>query len=97
MSIFSEIEEEYWSTDGKYYQECTLDQESIACIVSEYVGNLTPTMPTGNVAGIHGQVPVCVYTFGGESSKSDYVYIAHYIYEVAHHCYLYRLAKEGQE
>mgnify|MGYP003675980310 CR=1 FL=1 len=87
--MFDEIKKEYWSTDDRFCQKCTLDEESIACIVSDYVGNLTPTLPAGEVWGCHTSVPLTIHTF----EDKDYCYVAHYINEVAHLCYLYRHPK----
>ena len=75
----------------RYCQRCTLGSDEVAQILEAGTGpdSTDPEikeMYAGDLPGAHGSIGLFVYTFEDE----DYVYVAHYIYEVEHQAYLWR-------
>ena len=74
-----------------YCQRCTLGSDDVGQILEAGTGpdSTDPKiseMYAGKTVGAHGSIGLYVYTFEDE----DYVYVAHYIYEVEHQAYLWR-------
>ena len=75
----------------RYCQRCILGSDEVAQILEAGTGPDTTDskiseMYAGETVGAHGSIGLYVYTFEDE----DYVYVAHYIYEVEHQAYLWR-------
>jgi hypothetical protein len=94
-----EIEEKYWEEvgapavshpdDRSYCQRYNRDFASVAIIIEDLMENGTvkvDELSAGEVFGINCPVPLTIYTF----EDNDYVYVAHYINEIEHQCYLWR-------
>ena len=83
--------------DGHMYQAMD-DSSDIAIVVRETIEAhvLEANEPSpdishyaGDVDGAHGPVGLYIYTM----EDDDWVYVAHYIHEVEHQCFLFRHRK----
>ena len=54
--------------------------------------DITEEQYAGDVHGAHGSVGMYIYTM----EDDDWIYVAHFIYEVEHQCFLFR-HKKGED
>ena len=87
------------STHDEWIQEAMDDSSDIAIVVRETIEAhvLEANEPSpdishyaGDVDGAHGPVGLYIYTM----EDDDWVYVAHYIHEVEHQCFLFRHRKQ---
>ena len=89
--FWEEVGQEKEENPNPYCQRCTLGSDDVGQILEAGTGpdSTDPKiseMYAGETVGAHGSIGLYVYTFEDE----DYVYVAHYIYEVEHQAYLWR-------
>ena len=78
---------------GDIIQKAKDDPSDVASRVSEVLDGQFSTdaeLYAGDVQGAHGDVGLYVYTI----EDDDWVYVAHFIYEVEHQCFLFRHKKK---
>ena len=78
------------STHDEWVHEAMDDPSDIAIVVRETVG-FSKQQYAGDVHGAMGPVGLYIYTM----EDDDWVYVAHFIYEVEHQCFLFRHKKKG--
>ena len=72
-------------------QQAMNDMNEIAIVVGETI-KFSKRQHAGDVHGAMGPVGLYIYTM----EDDDWVYIAHYINEVEHQCFLFRHRKYGE-
>ena len=84
------------STFDEWIQEAMNDSSDIATVVSETIDSTAEErqeqiqgLYTGDVHGAMGPVGLYIYTM----EDDDWTYVAHFIYEVEHQCFLFRHRK----
>lgn len=85
------------STHDEWIQEAMDDSSDIASIVSETIHKIPLSemkeQHAGDVHGAMGPVGLYIYTM----EDDDWIYIAHFIYEVEYQCFLFRHRKQINE
>lgn len=84
------------STFDEWIQEAMNDSSDIATVVSETIDSTAEErqeqiqgLYAGDVHGAMGPVGLYIYTM----EDDDWTYVAHFIYEVEHQCFLFRHRK----
>lgn len=77
------------NTSDEWIQEAMDDSSDIAIVVGETI-EFSKQQHAGDVHGAQGPVGLYIYTM----EDDDWVYIAHYINEVEHQCFLFRHRKQ---
>ena len=84
---------EWKNTLDEWIQEAKEDPSDIASVLSETIHKIPLSemkeQYAGDVHGAHGPVGLYIYTM----EDDDWVYVAHFIYEVEHQCFLFRHRK----
>ena len=77
------------STHDEWIQEAMDDSSDIAIVVRKTIDKPELDSYAGNVHGAMGPVGLYIYTM----EDDDWIYVAHFIYEVEHQCFLFRHRK----
>jgi|TARA_E500000178_G_scaffold356229_1_gene432625 hypothetical protein len=83
-----------WESVVDDHMEQAMDDPSeVAIVVDKYLDKFKmfdqQSMSAGNVDGAHGGVGLYIY----KMEDDDWIYIAHFIYEVEYQCFLFRHKK----
>ena len=81
-------------THDELIQEAVEDPSDIASVIAEVVDKHSVDIAhsAGDVHGAHGPVGMYIYTM----EDDDWIYVAHFIYEVEYQCFLFRHRKQKQ-
>jgi len=82
------------NTYDELVEEAMSDPSDIAAVVSKTIDSAKSEIKgqyAGDVNGAHGPVGMYIYTM----EDDDWIYVAHFIYEVEHQCFLFRHKKGG--
>ena len=80
------------STHDEWIQEAMDDSSDIAIVVSKTIDKAASESKEQYAGDVHGAMgPVGMYIYTMEDD--DWIYVAHFIYEVEHQCFLFRHRK----
>lgn len=90
---FEEADVFSWeSTYDDYIQEAMDDSSDIAIVVTKAIDAAPSEMKEQYAGDVHGAMgPVGMYIYTMEDD--DWIYVAHFIYEVEYQCFLFRHKK----
>ena len=87
------------NTYDELVEEAMSDPSDIATVVSQTIDSIAEEkqeqvqgLYAGDVDGAHGPVGMYIYTM----EDDDWIYVAHFIYEVEYQCFLFRHRKQKQ-